>query len=130
MPETWRFGPSLVLPPCFSSTCPASPSLSQPKGHLPFPPLLTKEPGRECWRSRVRLGAFEVMQACIPVPKEVGHERINRNHRDRLREIPLRMKGIACLLLYEQKSHIFIFHWILQIMKSCLLQRPQRHHAG
>lgn len=43
----------------FSSACPASPSLSRPSDHLPFPPIPTKGPGCKCWRGRLRLGAFE-----------------------------------------------------------------------
>ena len=56
---TWRLTSSPVLPPWFSSACPASPFLSQPNNHLPFPPIPTKELGCKCWRSRLRLGAFE-----------------------------------------------------------------------
>lgn len=133
MPGTWRLGSSPVLSPWFSSACLASPSLSQSSDHLPFPPSSAKGPGCECWRVRVSLGAFEALHASILIPKGLWHERVNRNHHDGPREVPLRKKEKKKKLVYcflNQSLTILFFigfctWWNHAFYKGCKYKGPQ-----
>ena len=78
--ETWFISSSVSL---VLQCLPSFPILVQSSDHLPFPPSPAKGPGRECWRVRVSLGAFEALHTSISMPKGLWHERVNRNHHDR-----------------------------------------------
>ena len=97
---TWRLTSSLVLPPWFSSACPASPSLSQPSDHPPFPPIPTKGPGCKCWRGRLRLGASEGLYTGNHHAQRTVTPKSKWKPPWQLREILMRKKGKSLLTAF------------------------------